>query len=96
MTQDLWQLDKWVSCECISSPNTRSRTILINGYITESQFINCRVVFKNKQELFLFTVRYSSFFNPLVYQDDFTSDEKLIMWDYYIKISERRLYCQGP
>ena len=96
MTQDLWQLDKWVSCECILSPRPRSRTVLIDGYPTPNYFVSYRVVFKNKRELGMFILRYSEYCEPLVYQNDFTLAEQLIMWEYFASLSVHRLYCQGP
>lgn len=96
MYNDPWQLDKWVSCECILSPKPRSRTILIDGYIKQDLFVNYRVVFKNKRELGMFILRYSEYVEPLVYQDDFTLAEQLIMWNYFASLSVHRLYCQGP
>lgn len=96
MTSDLWQLRKWYWVECILSPRPKSRTILIAGEIVSGYPVNYKVVFKTKSELTAFALRYSDLFEPLIYQPDFTLDEKLIMWDYFEHLSERRLYSEGP
>lgn len=96
MINDLWQLDKWVSVECILTPKPKGRTVLIAGEMTAGQPVNYSVVFKRKRELTAFALKYARYFEPIVYQDDYTIDEKLMMWNYFTTLSEHRHYSQGP
>ena len=96
MTRDPWQLRQWCRVECIKNPRPGSRSILISGEIKREQYVNYYVVFENKRQLTEFVLRYSDLFEPLVYQDDFTYDEGLVMWDYFVRISDKRNYSDGP
>ena len=93
MTQDLWHLDKWVSCGCILDPTPRSRCIMINGYIREDQYVSYRVVFKNKLELAAFILKYSDRCDPMKFS---SVNEQKKVWKYLVSKYERRRYSQGP
>lgn len=78
------------------TPKPKGRTVLIAGEMITGQPVNFRVVFKNKRELTVFMLKYTHYFEPIVYQDDYTVDEKLMMWNYFNTLSEHRHYSQGP